>query len=187
MFASYTAIKLRIKRRSCLRKDGAPRMGNINGHETRITAAWLRMRLAEPETAQRICLIDATPTTDTPCLPYARALDVCALVDLSGGIPTADAFQAAVRSIGTTSFDQVVIYDRKIPLAASVLWRLFRAFGHRDACVLEGGYYAWCSASGELASRYRDHDIGTWRAGRSPADPELGGEIQRLQKLFRKC
>jgi 3-mercaptopyruvate sulfurtransferase SseA len=112
-------------------------MGNINGHETTITASWLRMRLAEPETAQRICLIDATPTTDAFCLPYARPLDVRALV--ACGLPTADAFQAAVRSIGATSLDQVVIYDRNTPLAASILWRLFRAFGHRDACILDGG------------------------------------------------
>ena len=84
-------------------------MGNINGHETTITASWLRMRLAEPETAQRICLIDATPTMDAPCLPYARPLDVCALA--ACGVPTADAFQAAVRSIGATSLDQVVIED----------------------------------------------------------------------------
>src|SRR5712692_2783821 len=151
-------------------------MGNINGHETRITAPWLRMRLAEPETAQRICLIDATPTTDTPCLPYARALDVCTLVDLSGGIPAADVFQAAVRSIGASSFDQVVIYDRNPPLAASVLWRLFRAFGHRDACILDGGYDAWCSVSGELAPRYPENDVGTWRAERMSADRELLAE-----------
>jgi 3-mercaptopyruvate sulfurtransferase SseA len=158
-------------------------MGNINGHETTITASWLRMRLAEPETAQRICLIDATPTMDAPCLPYARPLDVRALV--ACGMPTADAFQAAVRSIGATSLDQVVIYDRNIPLAASILWRLFRAFGHRDACILDGGYDAWCSVSGELASCYSASDVGTWRAERMPAPCELLAEVRLLQQLPR--
>jgi 3-mercaptopyruvate sulfurtransferase SseA len=155
-------------------------MGNINGHETRISASWLRMRLAEPETAQRICLIDVTPTTLEPCLPYARALDVRALT--ADGIPTAVAFQAAICAIGATSLDQVVIYDRNDPLAASVLWRLFQAFGHRDACILEGGYEAWRSARGELAPAYSEHDLGTWRAAPPAQDRNLLAEMRLLQQ-----
>jgi thiosulfate/3-mercaptopyruvate sulfurtransferase len=155
-------------------------MGNINGHETRISASWLRMRLAEPETAQRICLIDVTPITREPCLPYARALDVRAL--MADGMPTAAAFQAATRAIGATSLDQVVIYDRNDPLAASVLWRLFQAFGHRDACILEGGYDSWRDVGGELAGRYSNHDLGTWRAAAPAQDRELLAEIRLLQQ-----
>jgi 3-mercaptopyruvate sulfurtransferase SseA len=158
-------------------------MGNINGHETTITASWLRMRLAERETAQRICLIDATPTRDAPCLPYARSLDVRAL--MACGVPTADTFQAAVRSIGATSLDQVVIYDRNMPLAASILWRLFRAFGHRDACILDGGYEAWCSVCGQLASCYSENEVGTWQAERVPVPCELLAEVRLLQQLSR--
>lgn len=155
-------------------------MGNINGHERSVTAPWLRMRLAEPDTAQRICLIDATPRTDAPCLPYSRPLDVRALVMRSDGVPPASAFQAAVRNIGATSFDQVVIYDRDIPLASCVLWRLFRAFGHRDTAIVEGGYQAWCGAAGELASHYLQQEVGTWRAAEAPVDGELLAEIQLL-------
>jgi|SRR5579862_9814576 len=155
-------------------------MGNINGHETRVTAPWLRMRLGEPDTARRICLIDATPTADEPCLPQSRPLDVRALVEESNGLPPAHAFQAAARRIGATSFDQVVIYDRNTPLAASVLWRLFRVFGHRDTAILEGGYQAWCSAGGDLASRYSEHEAGTWRAAELPADDALLAEIRLL-------
>jgi 3-mercaptopyruvate sulfurtransferase SseA len=157
-------------------------MGNINGHETRVTAAWLRMRLAEAETAQRICLIDATPG-EGPCLPYARPLDVRAM--LKSGMPTADNFQAALRAIGTTSFDQVVIYDRDTPLASSILWRLFRSFGHRDACILDGGYDAWCTVSGELVESYSKHEAGTWRAAGVSADRELLAEIDALRQMFR--
>jgi 3-mercaptopyruvate sulfurtransferase SseA len=157
-------------------------MGNINGHETQITAPWLRMRLAEPETARRICLIDATPVVGARCLPGARALDLRALMVESGGMPTAEAFQATVRAIGATSLDQVIIYDRDDPLAASVLWRLFHAFGHRDACILAGGYRAWCAASGELAARYCVHEVGTWRARQAPAtNHALLADIRRLQ------
>jgi 3-mercaptopyruvate sulfurtransferase SseA len=158
-------------------------MGNINGHETRVTAAWLRMRLAEAETAQRICLIDATPG-EGPCLPYARPLDLRAI--LSTGMPTPEEFQGAVRAIGATSFDQVVIYDRNIPLASSILWRLFRCFGHRDACILSGGYDAWCSVSGELVEGYSKHEAGTWRAAGATADGELVAEIDALRQMFRE-
>ncbi len=158
-------------------------MGNINGHETLVTAPWLRMRLAEPETARRICLIDATPGKDEPCLPHARPLDVGAL--LQGGPPTAAFFQAAVRAIGATSFDQVVIYDRGNPLAASVLWRLFQAFGHCDACILDGGYTAWRSASGDIARGYASQEAGTWRARKGRLDRELLADIERLQQAAR--
>lgn len=158
-------------------------MGNINGHETLVSAPWLRMRLAEPETARRICLIDATPGHDGPCLPYARPLDVGAL--LQGSPLTASSFQAAVRAIGATSFDQVVIYDRDTPLAASVLWRLFQAFGHRDACILEGGYAAWRSASGDVARGYAPQEAGTWQAREGRIDGELLADIGRLQQAAR--
>lgn len=154
-------------------------MGNINGHETRISASWLRMRLAEPETARRICLIDATPTQE-PCLPHARPLDARNLV--RDGMPRAATMQAAVRAIGATSLDQVVIYDRNNPLAASVLWRLFQAFGHRDACILDGGHEAWCSVNGEFAARYSEHDPGTWRAAAPGEDRALLAEIRLLQQ-----
>jgi 3-mercaptopyruvate sulfurtransferase SseA len=166
-----------------LQQSGAIAMGNINGHETRISAPWLRMRLAEPETAQRICLIDATPTMQGPCLPGARALDVSALV--KGGLPTAEAFQAAIRAVGATSLDQVVIYDRESSLAASVLWRLFKTFGHRDACVLQGGYDAWRGAGGELAVCYSVHEPGTWRAAVPVEDRALLAEVRLLQQTRR--
>ncbi|MEA2978929.1 MAG: thiosulfate/3-mercaptopyruvate sulfurtransferase [Alphaproteobacteria bacterium] len=155
-------------------------MGNINGHETRITAPWLRMRLAEPETAGRICLIDATPKTGEPCIPYSRALDVRELTNGGSALPSAQAFQSAVRLIGATSLDQVVIYDRDDPAASSVLWHLFRAFGHLDTCFLEGGYAAWRRASGELASRYSEQEPGTWRAQESRNAREAAAEILRL-------
>jgi thiosulfate/3-mercaptopyruvate sulfurtransferase len=101
------------------------------------------------------------------------------------GVPTADVFESAIRAIGATSLDQVVIYDRDNPLAALVLWRLFRAFGHRDACVLEGGIAAWRGASGDLASAYSQHEPGTWRAQRGAADTDLAADIQRLRQSAR--
>ena len=143
------------------------------------------MRLAEPETAGRICLIDATPKIGEPCIPYSRPLDVRVLVDVNTAMPASQAFQTAVRSIGATSLDQVIIYDRNDPLSSSVLWHLFRAFGHRDACILEGGYAAWCSASGELAFQYSEHEFGTWRAREPELDREVLTEIQCLQELSR--
>ncbi len=156
-------------------------MGNINGHETTITAPWLRMRLAEPETAKRICLIDATPRAGEPCLPYARPLDIRTL--LQCGPVSGEAFQAAVRVIGATSYDQVVIYDRNLPLASSVLWGLFKAFGHRDACVLQGGYVAWRQADGEVAADYAPQEAGTWRARDGRIGGELLADIARLQQM----
>lgn len=122
------------------------------------------MRLAKTETAQRICLLDATPTRGLRCLPYSRAFDIRGLMRESSGMLSAVAFQEAVQNVGATSLDQVVIYDRDDEAASLTLWRFFHRFGHSDTCVLAGGLKAWAAAGGELVDRYTKHDRGTWRA-----------------------
>lgn len=66
--------------------------------------------------------------------------------DGSGGrhpLPSAEAFQAAMRALGVCDGGAVVVYDDGESVPAARAWWNLRYFGHRDVRVLDGGYRAW--------------------------------------------
>src|SRR5713101_1517463 len=111
-------------------------------------------------------------------------LFTCARRSRSDGYRPRAADRAGVPVGG--AFDRrhlVIIYDRDDPPASSVLWHLFRAFGHRDTCILDGGYAAWRGASGELASRYGAQGPGTWCEQKAETAIEAVTEILRFLSI----
>ncbi len=85
-------------------------------------------------------------------LPGARFVDLD--TDLAappgpGGrhpLPTAEAFQAAMRRLGVGDDSSVVVYDDRDASVAGRLWWMLRHWGHRDVRVLDGGIAAWVRA-----------------------------------------
>eukprot|EP00899_Mesostigma_viride_P019095 jgi/Mesvir1/27187/Mv07765-RA.1 len=65
-------------------------------------------------------------------------------------LPSAEAFGAAMDVLGISRSDPVVVYDGKGIFSAARVWWMFRAFGHTDITVLNGGLPAWKSASFSL-------------------------------------
>lgn len=61
-------------------------------------------------------------------------------------LPTAEAFQAAMRRLGVRGSRPVVVYDDADATAAARAWWTLRYFGHRDVRVLDGGLRAWIEA-----------------------------------------
>lgn len=61
-------------------------------------------------------------------------------------LPTAGAFQTAMRAAGVDSARPVVVYDGATSIAAARAWWLLRYFGHDDVRVLDGGLEAWARA-----------------------------------------
>jgi thiosulfate/3-mercaptopyruvate sulfurtransferase len=57
--------------------------------------------------------------------------------------PTAARLASAARAIGLTNRQQIVIYDNTTDIWAARLWWLFKAFGHDEVSVLDGGLTAW--------------------------------------------
>jgi len=57
--------------------------------------------------------------------------------------PDEAAFEAAVGALGITNDSCVVVYDSGRGQWAARLWWLFRAFGHDEVAVLDGGWSAW--------------------------------------------
>ncbi|GAA1500832.1 sulfurtransferase [Dactylosporangium maewongense] len=85
-------------------------------------------------------------------LPGARFVDLdtdLAAPPGSGGrhpLPTAAAFQAAMRRLGVDSGASVVVYDDRDASVAARLWWMLRHWGHDDVRVLDGGIAAWIRA-----------------------------------------
>jgi len=61
-------------------------------------------------------------------------------------MPTAAAFQVAMRRVGVSDDSLVVVYDDADSTAAARAWWLLRYFGHEAVRVLDGGYRAWSQA-----------------------------------------
>jgi thiosulfate/3-mercaptopyruvate sulfurtransferase len=58
-------------------------------------------------------------------------------------LPEAAAFSDAMARAGVSADRRVVVYDQRDGTVAARLWWLLRYFGHRDVCVLDGGFEAW--------------------------------------------
>jgi thiosulfate/3-mercaptopyruvate sulfurtransferase len=61
-------------------------------------------------------------------------------------LPSAAAFQAAMRRAGVSDGRPVVVYDESDSQAAARAWWLLRYFGHGQVRVLDGGYRGWAIA-----------------------------------------
>jgi thiosulfate/3-mercaptopyruvate sulfurtransferase len=64
--------------------------------------------------------------------------------------PTAPRFASAAGAVGLTNRQHIVVYDNNTGIWASRLWWLFKAFGHDDVSVLDGGLKAWLAESRPL-------------------------------------
>jgi thiosulfate/3-mercaptopyruvate sulfurtransferase len=61
-------------------------------------------------------------------------------------LPTAQEFASAVAALGISNTDLVVVYDSVGLLGAPRAWWMFRAFGHDNIAILDGGLPAWRAA-----------------------------------------
>lgn len=58
-------------------------------------------------------------------------------------LPAPHAFAQAVGALGIGNADAVVVYDTTGLFSAARLWWMFRAFGHSNVAVLDGGLPKW--------------------------------------------
>ena len=80
-------------------------------------------------------------------IPGAAFFDIDAIADqatsLPHMLPDEATFAAAVGALGVGSGDRVVVYDVRGVVSAARVWWTFRAFGHADVAVLDGGLPKW--------------------------------------------
>jgi len=97
-------------------------------------------------------------------IPGAVFFDIDAIADTSTllphMLPSARAFAEGVGALGCGNADRVVVYDTRGVVSAARVWWTFRAFGHAQVAVLDGGLPRWRAEgrpveSGLPAPRFR--------------------------------
>lgn len=58
-------------------------------------------------------------------------------------MPSPEKFSARVRKLGLGDGNRIVVYDGSPMMGATRVWWMFRAFGHKDVAVLDGGLPKW--------------------------------------------
>lgn len=72
-------------------------------------------------------------------------------------MPSAEYFASCVSAMGISNDDHVAIYDQSSAyMASSRAWWMFRAFGHENVYVLEGGLKAWIDGGFRIVSGPED-------------------------------
>lgn len=119
-----------------------------------VTTAWLHERLGSPD----IRIVDASwhlPSAnrngraefEDAHIPGAVFFDIDEIADLNSPLPhmlpPAEKFASRVRSLGIGDGTTVVAYDAYGILSAARVWWMFRAMGHLNVFVLDGGFLKW--------------------------------------------
>ncbi len=127
-----------------------------------VTAAWLKENIGAPD----IRVVDATWVLPSLVgrksgaeqyaeahIPGAVFFDIDDVADPDSAmkhmIPDAVLFSSRVRKLGLGDGNRLIIYDSNGFYASARVWWMFRAMGHKDVKVLDGGLAAWTAIGGE--------------------------------------
>jgi thiosulfate/3-mercaptopyruvate sulfurtransferase len=125
-----------------------------------VDAAALAKALAAPE-GERPILLDASfylpnegrnarALFEAAHLPGAQFFDLDLIADpatdLPHMLPSPQDFARAAAAFGVGNKTPVVVYDQRGIFSSARAWWMFRAFGHDDVAVLDGGLPAWEAA-----------------------------------------
>ena len=148
--------------------------------EALVSTEWLAGHLEDPD----VRIIDAShhlPTTgrkprpdyDREHIPGAAFFDIDGVsdhdTDLPHMLPDAATFGAAVGGLGIANGHKVVVYDTIGTTGAARVWWTFRAFGHQDVAVLDGGLPKWKAEGRPLSADPARHPPAAYTATLDPA------------------
>jgi len=141
-----------------------------------VSAGWLAERLGGSETI----VLDATlppvgvkPVVDTRArylerhIPGAVFFDIEEFSDHSTSLPhmlpDAETFSRDAGRLGVGDGMTIVVYEQEGVFSAPRAWWMFRTFGAKEVCVLDGGLKGWIEGgfpveSGTVESRPRQFD-----------------------------
>ncbi|WP_306152109.1 3-mercaptopyruvate sulfurtransferase [Roseovarius sp. MMSF_3281] len=119
-------------------------------------------------------------------IPGARRFDFDGAVKDHGSslphmLPPAAEFEAAARALGISGDSRVVIYDTAGIFAAPRAWWMFKAMGHAEVAVLDGGLPAWQAAGLPVESGAETSaQPGTFTASPDPARLRSSAQVLEL-------
>lgn len=124
--------------------------------EALVSTEWLAEHIDNPE----VCVIDASlprvgVKEDTRAnysqshIPGAAFFDIDKIADPNANLPhmmpSSDIFAAGVGALGISNSSKVIVYDQHGIYSAPRGWWMFRAFGHDNVALLDGGLQKWRS------------------------------------------
>jgi thiosulfate/3-mercaptopyruvate sulfurtransferase len=119
-----------------------------------VSTEWLASHLAAPD----VRIVDASfylpaqkrdPKAEFAAqhIPGAVYFDIDEIADtdnpLPHMLPSPEKFSARVRKLGLGDGNKIVVYDTTPMTGASRVWWMFRAMGHKDVAILDGGLPKW--------------------------------------------
>lgn len=114
-----------------------------------VSVDWLSDNLHEPN----LVVLDASLKLDSnePQLPGARHFDFDRRIcdqnnELPHMMPSPELFEQEVRRLGVNRESIIVIYDQTGIYSSPRAWWMFKAMGHDQVAVLDGGMPAWLHA-----------------------------------------
>lgn len=78
--------------------------------------------------------------------------------DMPHTMPSEEQFERAAQALGINQQSQIVIYDDLGMFSAARAWYMFRAMGHKNVAVLDGGLPYWLSLNKPAASAQLEAD-----------------------------
>jgi len=83
--------------------------------------------------------------------------------------PTKEQFESGCQKLGINKDSIIVVYDNKGIFSAPRVWWMFRAFGHNNISVLDGGFPEWIKQGYETEKvLYKKYPDGNFKAELKP-------------------
>ncbi|HYC04763.1 MAG TPA: 3-mercaptopyruvate sulfurtransferase [Azospirillaceae bacterium] len=157
-----------------------------------VSTAWLADRLDDPQ----IRILDGSwhmPATgrdpkaefEAAHIPGAAFFDVDGIADTSSGLPhmlpSPEMFAARMRKLGIGDGMNVVVYDTLGLQSAARVWWTFRAMGHSQVFVLDGGMKAWLAEGRPVVSSAEDKSVASDRHFTATLNPDLVRSAEQVR------
>lgn len=94
-------------------------------------------------------------------------------------LPAPAQFEAAAGGLGICDLDRVVVYDDQGLFSAARVWWTFKAMGHREIAVLDGGLPAWIDAGGAVTHEATAVAAAAYRAKPEPSLVASHAQVRR--------
>ena len=130
-----------------------------------VTTSWLAEHLEAPDVRIVDCSWFLPGSDRDPRAEYAEAhipgavfFDIDEIADLTSPyphmLPDPVKFSSRVRKMGLGDGTRIVTYDSSGILGAARVWWTFRAMGHEDIVVLDGGLPKWLAENRPVEDRF---------------------------------
>lgn len=128
-----------------------------------VSATWLKEHLSDPNmvildaSIPKIGEVGPHPLAEKT-IPGTRFFDLNGVfsdkqTDLPHNLPSAEVFTQASRELGIHATSTIVVYDHHGIYVSPRVWWMFRAMGHEQVTVLDGGLPKWIEAGFPSAAK----------------------------------